>query len=457
MAANAEQDALAARAGELAAMVDEIRARIRSRHPAPDGGSSVALANLMPLLEARDVAEAKVAAIGTVNPRPPGLVNNTVQSVKRIVARALDWHVREQVEFNRAVLGCVQAALDALNEVNRALALVDGARDLRSEWLALRNEWQHRVTANEIQFLRAVSDLQGAFQHRVTLQEETYREQLRARHADYERSLEKAVDEMQRRFWDELAKVRLEYESLIHAELRLVRQKALAAPAAPALPPTHSPAEPALAIDWLKFAECFRGSEADVKQRCARYVPLFQRATGVVLDLGCGRGELLEVLRAAGITARGVDTNAESIALCRAKGLDVLHGDMFAYLSDQPDGSLGGIACIQVVEHLPPGLVLELVRLTQRKLRPGAALAIETPNPESLAIFATHFYIDPTHTRPVPPALLKFYLEEAGFGGIDIERLYPAAESIAAVNALPGEVREQFFGALDYAISASKL
>ena len=97
------------------------------------------------------------------------------------------------------------------------------------------------------------------------------------------------------------------------------------------------------------------------------------------------------------------------------------------------------------------------MKLLGQKLRLGALVAIETPNPECLAIFATHFYIDPTHTRPVPAPLLRFYLEESGFGGVQIERLAPAVESMPALADLPAAVRDAFFGGLDYAIFARKL
>jgi hypothetical protein len=98
-----------------------------------------------------------------------------------------------------------------------------------------------------------------------------------------------------------------------------------------------------------------------------------------------------------------------------------------------------------------------LVKLLSQKLRLDALVAIETPNPECLAIFATHFYLDPTHTRPVPSPLLRFYLESAGFGSIEIQSLTPAVDSMPALAELPPAVRETFFGGLDYAIVARKL
>jgi len=115
------------------------------------------------------------------------------------------------------------------------------------------------------------------------------------------------------------------------------------------------------------------------------------------------------------------------------------------------------VVCCQVVEHLPPARLPEMIRLVHAKLRAGGLFAIETPNPECLAIFATHFYIDPTHRHPIPPVLASFYLEEAGFGRIEIERLSPAIESMPSLAELPPGFRNEFFGALDYAAFAIKL
>jgi O-antigen chain-terminating methyltransferase len=101
--------------------------------------------------------------------------------------------------------------------------------------------------------------------------------------------------------------------------------------------------------------------------------------------------------------------------------------------------------------------VPRLVKLLSQKLRLGALVAIETPNPECLAIFATHFYLDPTHTRPIPGPLLRFYLESEGFGSIEIERRTPAVDSMPALAELPTGFRDAFFGGLDYAIFGRKL
>ncbi len=165
---------------------------------------------------------------------------------------------------------------------------------------------------------------------------------------------------------------------------------------------------------------------------------------------------MLQVFRDAGIAASGIDLHDESVALCRSRGLEAEQADLFAYLAALPDSSLGGAVCCQVVEHLPPERLPEMIRLAHAKLRSGALLAIETPNPECLAIFATHFYIDPTHRHPIPPALASFYLEEAGFTRIEVERLYPAVDAMPSLAELPESFRKEFFGGLDYVICGTK-
>ena len=158
-----------------------------------------------------------------------------------------------------------------------------------------------------------------------------------------------------------------------------------------------------------------------------------------------------------GTDSSGIEASPELVAICRAKGLQAECSDAFTYLESCEPGSLGGILCCQMLEHLPPADVIRLIRLAHRALRKGGLLAVETPNPESLAIFATHFYLDPSHTRPIPPALMAFHMEEAGFGALRIQRLHPAVESMPSLATLPTEFREAFFGALDYAAFGTKL
>jgi O-antigen chain-terminating methyltransferase len=391
-------------------------------------------------------------------------------------------------------MACIQAGLEALSEVSRGMAALaahhhqlaeqtrldldsrerqlrleldaclreaEELKDVRRHWAEWRVGFEERRSASEIHLLRTISELQGAFQHRVTLLEQSYRELVRQQHGEFTSALERNTLDVQKRLWQDLERIRGEYDKLIYSELRALRQKAIAqqAPAAaPQAGPTSDFGTPDFgAIDWLRFADVFRGSEERIREQQRKHAARFAGTAAEILDIGCGRGEFLEAARDAQLSARGIDLSEECVALCRSKGLAAERADLFEHLAALPDRSLGGAFCSQVVEHLPPDRVPVLIQLLAAKLRAGALAIIETPNPECLVIFATHFYIDPTHTRPVPAPLLRFYLEEAGFGIVDVERLAPAVESIPALADLAPPVREALFGGLDYAISARKL
>jgi O-antigen chain-terminating methyltransferase len=461
---------------ELIAILREVRERVRARHPAASAGApGIALPDLEPLVRARDAALAKVAAIGTVNPRRGGPFNALVQGWKRFVARALDWHVREQVVFNRKTIDVADAAIEALAASNRALAEAGAAieklavqtreemeefrahwtemKDIRAHWTEWRLGWEHKLAQNEIQFLRSVADLQSAFSYRADLMDANYRDALRAQHADFTTALARANLDIQNQLLANMERVKLDYERLIHTELRLIRRRAAPAVLPPAI--LGEPPDPA-ALDYTRFAERFRGPEERVKAGQRFYLDHFA-GRREVLDIGCGRGEFLELMREAGIPAAGIDLSAECVAMCREKGLEARTADLFAYLGDLPEGSLDGIFCAHLVEHLPPDRLPRMIQLCATRLARGGVIAIETPNPECLAIFATYFYLDPTHVRPAPRQLLEFYFAENGLGAIEFRKLSPAVDTMPALASLPEDFREAFFGGLDYALIGRKL
>ncbi|HEY8202935.1 MAG TPA: class I SAM-dependent methyltransferase, partial [Actinomycetota bacterium] len=157
---------------------------------------------------------------------------------------------------------------------------------------------------------------------------------------------------------------------------------------------------------YAEFENHIRGSEEEVRERLRRYVDLFRFTP--VLDLGCGRGELLEELRLASVPAYGVDSNKTMVALARAKGLRVLHEDLFDHLGRLEDGSVGGIASTHVIEHLTPPAVRHLLNEARRVLTPGGTIVLDTPNAASLWAFTQSWGRDPTHRWAPHPDTLVF-------------------------------------------------
>jgi SAM-dependent methyltransferase len=172
-------------------------------------------------------------------------------------------------------------------------------------------------------------------------------------------------------------------------------------------------APPAGEAAYREFEEVFRGPEDRVAERQRGYVALLADH-GPVLDVGCGRGELLDLLRQAGTEARGVDADPGMVERCREKGLEVQLGDAGEHLAELPDGSLGGVASAQLVEHIPYPELQRFLELSVRKLQPGGIFLAETVNPHAPHALKT-FWVDPTHQHPLFPETLLVLCRLAGF------------------------------------------
>jgi len=209
----------------------------------------------------------------------------------------------------------------------------------------------------------------------------------------------------------------------LRAEMERLRRPSPAVELAP--PPVVPPGLSALpATAYVQFEDRHRGTREEIRDRQRAYLDLFAGA-GRILDVGCGRGEFLELCREAGIEARGIDVDAGMVARCREAGLAAEQADALAYLEREPDGGLGGIFCAQVIEHIPPEALIALVRLAHRKLRPGGVLLCETPNPACLTVFSGAFYVDLSHIKPIHPEAARFVLESAGFHDVEIRYVNP--------------------------------
>jgi O-antigen chain-terminating methyltransferase len=189
--------------------------------------------------------------------------------------------------------------------------------------------------------------------------------------------------------------------------------------------------------DWryAGFENRFRGSEEDIRKQQAEYASLFDKG-GKVLDLGCGRGEFLDLLRDRDIQGEGVDLNSTMIDACVDKGLDCRQGDILEHLAEAPEGSLGGIFSSQVVEHLPPTYLRKLVETAFAKLSPGGRIVLETINPASVFALVQIYFLDLSHEKPIHPLALKFLLESTGFSEVEVRYSAPLGEE--RLRELPG-------------------
>lgn len=171
---------------------------------------------------------------------------------------------------------------------------------------------------------------------------------------------------------------------------------------------------------YYAFEEKFRGSRELVKSRLAIYLPYVERTRGLnaprgFLDIGCGRGEWLELLKENNIACRGIDLNQRMIDETQARGLESERADVLTFLRKLPDDSLGGISGFHIIEHLPFAVLMTVLAEVRRTLVPGGVLILETPNPENFIVGSCNFYVDPTHRHPILPIMLGFMLSQAGF------------------------------------------
>ncbi|HKC57397.1 MAG TPA: class I SAM-dependent methyltransferase [Vicinamibacterales bacterium] len=232
---------------------------------------------------------------------------------------------------------------------------------------------------------------------------------------------------------------------------------------------------------YVGFEDQFRGSTEDIRRRVEEYLPIFSgirdQGSGIgsdVLDIGCGRGEFLDLLREHGIRARGVDVNPAMVEVCRGKGLEAETADALAYLRGLPDASLGGLFAAQVVEHLEPRYLARLLDAAFEKLRPGAPIVLETINPACWFAFFESYIRDLTHVRPVHPDTLKYLLIATGFQHVEIRYRAPypegeklqklagggqqaaLADLVETLNANVEKINRLLFTYLDYAAIARR-
>ena len=247
--------------------------------------------------------------------------------------------------------------------------------------------------------------------------------------------------------------------------------------AAPAPSTQHQALSTAL---YVGFEDRFRGSQADIRARVTDYVALFAGATNV-LDVGCGRGEVLELFREAGIPAKGIDLNPSMIEVCRGRGLEATMADAVGYLDAQADASVGGLLAIQVVEHLEAAYLSRFLELAFHKLAPGATMVLETINPTCWVAFFESYIRDMSHRWPLHPDTLQFIVEAHGFSQVGVQFRSPVTDTgrlsrvslpahapadpavgavlaslVDTVNAHADQLNGRMFSYMDYAVIARR-
>ena len=173
---------------------------------------------------------------------------------------------------------------------------------------------------------------------------------------------------------------------------------------------------------YVALEDAFRGERDVVAERQNSYVSLLGdqiNSMNPLVDLGCGRGEWLKVLKSLDIPAMGIDGNSVCIAECKESGLTVEKNDILSFLKESKDKSFGSVTLFQVLEHLPFNVLVNVLQEIQRVLVPGGTLIAEVPNAKNVRVGSGTFWIDPTHQRPLYPELLKFLATYVGFSSVD--------------------------------------
>lgn len=209
------------------------------------------------------------------------------------------------------------------------------------------------------------------------------------------------------------------------------------------------------------FEDKFRGPEDTIKERVAEHLPLFTGLTPKlrklpIVDIGCGRGEFLSLLKENKLHGIGVDMNKSMVDRAKKIGLNAIENDALTYLSSKGSSELAAITGFHIVEHIPFEVLMQIFEESHRTIAPGGFALFETPNPEALYVGANTFYLDPSHQRPIPSALLAFMLESVGFKSeiIPLHRVKPV---ISTSNKDLSQIHDTLFGYGDYAVVARKL
>jgi SAM-dependent methyltransferase len=416
-------------------LVDELRERVERERAASGYSEDVAAVQMEPVNgePPRTGDSARVAAaIQQVVYRPEvgyssrPVIGPILTGVKRLFYRLFFYPLDDLARQTNAAVHQLHARGD---RAEQAVETVQALRE-RIDTLANQLELAHRLTAESLG-----RDVRGVAERLAEL---------------------------------EATQDRLQVQSRLGRLERLVRTSPQPAQSRQPAPSTAAPvisAHEPPSFDYMTFENRFR-PEKSVRERHTEYLDVLGTRKHVV-DLGCGRGELLELLGDAGVSAYGVDLDPDNVAVCQEKGLEVFEGDAVSHLEGLEESSLDGIVASHLIEHLESEALWRLITAAANALAEDGVLLLETPNPESLLAGSINFHRDPTHVRPVHPDTLLFLCESAGFRDVEIRRLAPVPADVRLPQGTPNEnplaeqmsvvveqLNELIYGHQDYALIA---
>jgi SAM-dependent methyltransferase len=411
----------------------------------------------------------KESLIGSMPGSPPTLRGRIGRALIQLVQRSLFWLIPQIQRFQQEVAIATKEQVTALQDLTERVSRFD---TVSGELTAQLTEQEASLTAlrqakteaertieDELASLRALleqraQELAGEIAARENLEVRTNAIVGVPQDVGQRAVLEPWVSRI----------MQLErYSRLTRSELlQLQRQFATSSPAHPTGGSATDPQT--RESSYLEFQDAFRGSYEDIKNRFSVHLGRLRpeqhgRPDAPLVDVGCGRGEWLTLLREQNLVAYGVDSNSAMVNLCSQDGLVAQQDDLLEHICNLPANSRGGVTAFHVIEHLPPAALEDFLDGVLRVLVPGGILILETPNPANVFVGSRTFYLDPTHQNPLPSELVRFLLDSRGFTGIEIIPLHPYPES-AKLN-MPGNraaefIDEHFFGAQDYAVVCSK-
>ncbi len=307
-------------------------------------------------------------------------------------------------------------------------------------------------------FAHNLSTTQSELSERIDLTTHHAREQdeLQARYAAELQALKVQVEKQINDLIERLQKSRMD---IAQQETRLSRLFEGADLTAPQSQPAHPEQDHLLDSLYFSLEDGLRGTPEQIKEEVKVYLPVLEKAgiSSDILDVGCGRGEWLQVLREAGFQARGIDTNRILVQQCKELSLDVEEREALSYLGSLSDGSLNAVTAFHFAEHLPLETLVKFLDEAGRTLKPGGLIILETPNPENLLVGSCNFYLDPTHKNPIPIPTMKLLLEARGFRCEEVLKLHAVSSTkIEVKDQLTSHLNHFLYGPMNYAVVARK-